>query len=67
MSKIVGIIIKFFKNFIIKYLGTMVLEKIVILLLGELVKRTDSDIDDKVYKIVFEKTGEEVEDNNGAR
>lgn len=67
MSKISGVIIKFFKNFIIKYLGTLVLEKIVILLLGELVKRTDSDIDDKVYKIVFEKTGEEREDNNGAR
>lgn len=67
MSKISGVIIKFFKNFIIKYLGTLVLEKIVILLLGELVKRTDSDIDDKVYKIVFEKTGEEGEDNNGAR
>ena len=56
MSKIVGIIIKFFKNFLIKYLGTLVLEKILILLLEELVKRTDSDIDDKIYKIVFEKT-----------
>ena len=56
MSKIAGVIIRFFKNFIVKYLGTLVLEKIVILLLGELVKRTDSDIDDKVYRIVFEKT-----------
>lgn len=67
MSKIAGAILNFIKNFIIKYLGTLVLEKIVILLLGELVKRTDSDIDDKVYKIVFEKTGEEGENNNGAR
>lgn len=56
MSKIAGIIIKFFKNLLIKYLGTLVLEKILILLLEELVKRTDSDIDDKIYKIVFEKS-----------
>lgn len=55
MSKIAGIIINFLKNFLIKYLGTLVLEKILILLLEELVKRTDSDIDDKIYKIVFEK------------
>ena len=58
MSKIAGMIINFLKNFLIKYLGTLVLEKVVILLLEELVKRTDSDIDidDKIYKIVFEKT-----------
>lgn len=55
MNKIAGIIIKFFKNFLIKYLGTLVIEKLVILLLGELVKRTNSDIDDKIYEIVFEK------------
>ncbi|MEF2601210.1 MAG: hypothetical protein U0M80_07945 [Fusobacterium mortiferum] len=55
MSKIAGMIINFLKNFLIKYLGTLVLEKVVILLLEELVKRTDSDIDDKIYKIVFEK------------
>lgn len=65
MSKIAGAIIKFFKNFIIKHFGTLVLEKIAILLLGELVKRTDSDIDNKIYKIVFEKVGEEGENNNG--
>ena len=53
MSKIAGMIINFLKNFLIKYLGTLVLEKVVILLLEELVKRTDSDIDDKIYKIVF--------------
>ena len=56
MSKIAGMIINFLKNFLIKYLGTLVLKKVVILLLEELVKRTDSDIDDKIYKIVFEKT-----------
>lgn len=65
MNKIAGIIIKFFKNFLIKYLGTLVIEKIVILLLGELVKRTDSDIDDKIYNIVFNRAGEKGEDNNG--
>ena len=54
MSKIAGMIINFLKNFLIKYLGTLVLEKILILLLEELVKRTDSDIDDKIYKIIFE-------------
>lgn len=62
---IAGAIIKFFKNFIIKYFGTLVLEKIAILLLAELVKRTDSDIDDKIYKIVFDRVGEEGENNNG--
>ena len=56
MSKIAGMIINFLKNFLIKYLGTLLFEKVVILLLEELVKRTDSDIDDKIYKIVFEKT-----------
>ena len=60
MGKIVEVIIKFFKNFIVKYLGTLVLEKIVILLLEELVKRTNSDIDDKIYKIVFEKARDKI-------
>ena len=55
MNKIAGIIIKFFKNFLIKYLGTLVIDNIVILLFGELVKRSNSDIDDKIYEIVFEK------------
>ena len=44
------------KDFICKCFATRVIERIVILLLEELVKRTDSDIDDKIYKIVFEKT-----------
>lgn len=64
MSKIVGIIFKFLKNFLVKYLGTIVLEKIVILLLGELVKRTNSDIDDKIYRIVFESVQKEGSDGN---
>lgn len=55
MGRVTGIVLNFFKNFLLKYLGTLVIEKIVILLLGELVKRTNSDIDDKIYEIVFEK------------
>ncbi|WP_300621051.1 hypothetical protein [uncultured Fusobacterium sp.] len=55
MGRVAGIVLNFFKNFLLKYLGTLVIEKIVILLLGELVKRTNSDIDDKIYEIVFEK------------
>lgn len=55
MSKI---IINFFKRFILKYLTTIVLEKIVIIILKDLVKRTDSKIDDEIFKVVFEKTPE---------
>lgn len=55
MSKI---IINFFKRFIMKYLTTIVLEKIVIIILKDLVKRTDSKIDDEIFKVVFEKTPE---------
>lgn len=55
MGRVAGIVLNFLKNFLLKYLGTLVIEKIVILLLGELVKRTNSDIDDKIYEIVFEK------------
>ena len=52
----VNIIIKFFKFFIIKYFETAAVEKIVIILLKELVKRTDSKVDDEVFKAVFDKT-----------
>lgn len=55
MSKI---IINFFKRFIMKYLTTIVLEKIVIIILKDLVKRIDSKIDDEIFKVVFEKTPE---------
>ena len=52
----VNIIIKFLKFFIIKYFGTAVVEKIVIILLRELVKRTDSKVDDEIFKAVFDRT-----------
>ena len=51
-----GIISTFVKRFIVKYLTSVALEKIVIIGLGELVERTDSKVDDKVYKAIFEKT-----------
>lgn len=51
-----GIILTFVKRFIVKYLTSVALEKIVIIGLGELVERTDSKVDDKIYKAIFEKT-----------
>lgn len=54
MGKVLEMIIKFVKYFICKWFGTKVIEKIVILLLEELVKRTDSRLDDKIYQAVFE-------------
>ena len=49
------LIVKFIKNFLCKYLGTVVIERIIIILLGELVKRSESKVDDKIYKAVFER------------
>lgn len=51
-----NIIIKFLKYFICKWFGTTTVEKIVIILLEELVKRTDSKVDDEIYEAVFGKT-----------
>ncbi len=53
-----NVIIKFLKFFIIKYFGTAAVEKMTIILLGELVKRTDSKVDDKLYHAVFHNTQE---------
>lgn len=54
----VNVIIKFLKFFIIKYFGTSAVEKIVIILLKELVKRTDSKVDDELFHAVFHNTKE---------
>ena len=54
MGKIVEVVLKFVKYFVCKWFGTKVLERIVIIFLEELVKRTDSKLDDKIYKAVFE-------------
>lgn len=59
-----NMILAFSKKFILKYLGAVAIEKIVIVLLGELVKRTDSDVDDKIYEIVFKQTNKEVVDDS---
>ena len=49
----------FIKKFICKYLKTVVIERIIIILLDELVMRTESKIDDKIYKAIFEKVDSE--------
>lgn len=53
------VVLKFIKYFVGKWLGTLAIEKIVIILLRELVKRTDSKVDDEVFKAIFDKTAEE--------
>ena len=50
------VILKFIKYFVCKWFGTAAVEKIVIIFLGELVKRTDSKVDDEVFNAVFNKT-----------
>ena len=49
------IIINFLKYFISKWLGTKAIEKDLIVVLKELVKRTESKIDDRIYEAVFGK------------
>lgn len=58
---IMGVVLKFLKYFICKWFGTIAIEKIVIILLKELVKRTDSKVDDEIFKAIFEKTTEGVQ------
>ena len=53
-----AVVLKFIKYFVGKWLGTLAIEKIVIILLKELVKRTDSKVDDEIFKAIFEKTAE---------
>ena len=56
-----AVVLKFIKYFVGKWLGTLAIEKIVIILLKELVKRTDSKVDDEIFKAIFEKTSEGVQ------
>ena len=60
MGKLLDMIIKFIKYFICKWFGTAVIERLVILLLEELVKRTDSQLDDKIYQEIFGKVEKNV-------
>ena len=46
---------KFLKYFICKWLGTKTVENILIVAMRELVKRTESRIDDKIFEAVFGK------------
>ena len=56
------VVLKFIKYFVGKWLGTLAIEKIVIILLKELVKRTDSKIDDEIYDAIFKKSSERVQE-----
>ena len=56
------IVAKFLKYLISRWFGTKAMEKVVITALGELVKRTESKIDDKIYEAVFGKLEEEKND-----
>lgn len=47
------IVITFIKYFICKWLGTKAMERVLIVTLGELAKRTESKIDDRMYEAVF--------------
>lgn len=51
-----NLILAFFKNFLIKWLSTTVLEQIVILCIEKLVKCTKSDFDDALFETVFKRT-----------
>lgn len=55
----INILIKFIKSFILKYFGAVAIEKIVIILIRELVKSTESKVDDEVYEAVFGKISED--------
>lgn len=60
----INLVIKFLKSFILKYFGAVAIEKIVIILLGELVKSTESDVDDRIYNEVFGKINDETKKEN---
>ncbi len=56
MNLVLVFLKNFIKKFIVKHITTAAMEKVVIILLGALVKRTDSKVDDELYKAVFGKT-----------
>lgn len=62
MGKLLDMIIKFIKYFVCKWFGTAILEKIVIILLDELVKRTENKLDDRIYDAIFKGKSEGVKD-----
>lgn len=60
----INLVIKFLKTFILKYFGAVAIEKIVIILLEELVKSTKSDVDDRIYNEVFRKINDQAKKEN---
>ncbi len=62
MRKLVELLLKFIKYFVCKWFGTTVLEKIVIILLEELVKRTENQLDNKIYEAIFTGKRERIKD-----
>lgn len=60
----INLVIKFLKSFILKYFGAVAIEKIVIILIRELVKSTDSKVDDEIYEALFGKINDEAKKEN---
>lgn len=60
----INLVIKFLKSFILKYFGAVAIEKIVIILIRELVKSTDSKVDDEIYEALFGKINDETKKEN---
>lgn len=60
----INLIIKFLKSFILKYFGAVAIEKIVIILIRELVKSTESKVDDEIYQALFGKINDETKKEN---
>lgn len=50
-----SMLIKFWKYFVEKWLGTAVLENVLTACLEELVKRTDTTLDDRIFELIFQK------------
>lgn len=62
MRKLIELLLKFIKYFVCKWFGTTVLEKIVIILLEELVRRTENQLDNRIYEAIFTGKRERVKD-----
>lgn len=60
----INLVIKFLKSFILKYFGAVAIEKIVIILIRELVKSTESKVDDEIYQALFGKINDEAKKEN---
>lgn len=60
----INLVIKFLKPFILKYFGAVAIEKIVIILIRELVKSTESKVDDEIYQALFGKINDEEKKEN---